>query len=119
MNNLSWMIYLADALGSLGKLLVVAGAISALVGGIAWVVSHDLSDGSEVRPRFTKLVLFGFGACALSAILPSKGTIYAIAASEYGEEVLKSETASKAVKALDAWLERQIDAPTTPGGDTK
>lgn len=40
--------------------------------------------------------------------VPQKNTVYAIAASEVGEEVLKSETADKAMTALNAWLDRQI-----------
>ena len=44
----------------------------------------------------------------LGAALPSKETVYAIAASEMGEELLKTPTAAKATKALDAWLDKQI-----------
>ena len=56
----------------------------------------------------------GVSAIALvvvSLAVPSKDTVYAIAASEVGEEIVKSETAGKAVKALNAWLDKQI-APT-------
>lgn len=44
----------------------------------------------------------------LLVFIPSSKTIYAIAASEMGEEVLASPTADKAHKALDAWLDDQI-----------
>lgn len=45
--------------------------------------------------------------------MPSKDTVYAIAASEMGESVLKSETGSLATQALNAWLKKQI-TPTAP-----
>lgn len=48
----------------------------------------------------------------LGAALPSKETVYAIAASEMGEELLKTPTAAKATKALDAWLDKQIAEQT-------
>lgn len=43
---------------------------------------------------------------------PSKNTMYAIAASEIGEDVIKSQTASKAFRAFDAWLDKQLAKAT-------
>jgi hypothetical protein len=45
---------------------------------------------------------------AINVVVPSATTFYAIAASEVGETILKSETAGKAVQALNSWLDRQI-----------
>jgi hypothetical protein len=49
----------------------------------------------------------------LAIIVPSKNTVYAIAASEMGERVFKSEqvqgVASDATKALQIWIRKQID----------
>ena len=44
----------------------------------------------------------------LTAAIPGKDTMYAIAASEMGEKILKTETAGKVQQALSAWLDAQI-----------
>lgn len=41
------------------------------------------------------------------AVLPSRDTMYAIAASQVGEQALKTPLAEKAEKALEAWLNKQ------------
>lgn len=50
----------------------------------------------------------------LGAATPKKETMYAIAASEMGEELLKTPTAAKATKALESWLDKQITEQTKP-----
>ena len=113
MNQLSWMIYLADVAGNFVLVLSALGLIGTLGGGIIWAMSCDpyLSmDGA--RPKARKACVGGVAVLFFVAIVPSKSTIYAIAASELGEDVLKSETGSKALKALDAWLDRQIEGET-------
>jgi hypothetical protein len=47
----------------------------------------------------------------LAALCPSTETVYAIAASQMGEQALKTPLASKAGKALEAWLDKQIAPP--------
>ncbi|WOF44326.1 hypothetical protein KNJ79_05185 [Sphingopyxis indica] len=42
-------------------------------------------------------------------LVPSKETFYAIAASEMGEQALKSPIMTKAGKALEQWLDKQLD----------
>lgn len=44
----------------------------------------------------------------LAVVLPSRETIYAIAASQMDEQALKSDIGAKTFRALDAWLDRQI-----------
>jgi hypothetical protein len=128
MNSLSWMIYLADLTGALSGLfafVAIAAFIASAGAAVTWLTTgetvsvysyedrvikqaaHDVyraKVASLIRP--SGYVFAGFAAMA--AILPSSGTIYAIAASELGETALNSETGGKAIKALDAWLDRQI-----------
>lgn len=52
-------------------------------------------------------IIFWIGAVAL----PTRDTVLAIAASEMGERALQTPTAGKAFKALDSWLDKQIDPP--------
>ena len=128
MNNLSWLIYAADVAGSISGVLSMTsfGAVVAGVGtGIGYLVmgespsvyswddkqakiaTHNATRASLKKvPKRAAMVFF---AAALTAsVIPGKDTIYAIAASEVGENVLNSQTGDKAVKALNAWLDKKI-----------
>jgi len=139
MNSLSWLLYAADVSSGVDATLsAIAGlsAVGSIASGIACCIFRFSSPGfwswqdSDERERIRKQ--WGAGAsfsakslkvsCAIliasmavSAVIPARGTIYAIAASEMGEKVLMTQTGDKAVKALDAWLDRQI-AGDRPSG---
>ena len=66
-----------------------------------------LLDGDPPLPHRKKLIGVGMAMLLVAAMLPSKSTIYAIIASEYGDKMLHTQTAGKAEKALDAWLDKQ------------
>lgn len=115
MNGLSWLIYLADVAGSVGFAFTVATVIGIVVVAIC-LIAVPISEGEAIadenRPKWLS-VLKTFSAIAivgffLGGITPSKETVYAIAASEMGEQVVTSPTGQKAIKALEAWLDRQI-----------
>lgn len=57
------------------------------------------------------MIIVALVSWVLAAATPNKETVYAIAASEMGEELLKTPTAAKATKALEAWLDKQIAEP--------
>lgn len=112
MNDFSWLIYAAGISENLSAVFIL-GAIAAMAWALFDAMLNDLETNKFKVPR---LAIPTAVSCALiSSILPSSNTIYAIAASEMGEEVLQSATATKAMKALDAWLDRQI-APDAPAG---
>lgn len=132
MNTLSWLLYLADVAGTAKAVGGGVIFVSAAVSGAAYLTrsfnrdvlkiysdclttewgkrEHDkaisIIDGASrvFRPAMIAAAI----ASLVVVFVPSANTIYAIAASEMGEEVLKSETASKATKALNAWLDQQI-----------
>lgn len=119
MNELSWLIYAADVAGSV-KAVAVAGSVaigigcglSAFVGlmicSSSWSDEDEKKTGRSFRDAWKKWAL-GFSALvAIASLTPSQNTIYAIAASEMGERVITSETGGKAVKALNAWLDKQV-----------
>lgn len=128
MNDLSWLIYAADVAGSVSGVLSVTafGSVVAGIGsGIGYLVmgesphvwSWDDAEAKVASHNATRTVLkkilkrapIVFFAAALTAsVIPGKDTIYAIAASEVGENVLNSQTGDKAVKALNAWLDKKI-----------
>ena len=98
MNNLSWMIYAADVAGSVGYVSGTAITVGIVTGAIAMVVAGCTM---ESEPQIAKACLryahkvvlpCTIGAAIALVVIPSETTIYAIAASETGEEVLNSET---------------------------
>ena len=129
MNSLSWMIYLADVCEStrfLAGLVSIVGAGAVAVAAIHWKWRIDFDGVEEERAAkktflsTAKFIVLPFSVAALLLVAtPSKDTVYAIAASEMGEQVLKTPEANKARQALNAWLDKQIgDAKTvaTPAG---
>ena len=118
MNELSWLIYAADVAGDANSICgfvffggIIAVCLYALAKGFARVVSIGFDDPpitpsiAEVGKRLWLPVVI---AGIVGLLAPSSNTLYAIAASEMGERVIESETAGKAVAALNAWLDRQI-----------
>ncbi len=116
MNNLSWLLYLADVLHNVGFFFAFIAAIGSIGGVIVFVISFD-PDGKVLIPyrhSFVGFLLLG----AVSMLFPSKDTMYAIAASEMGEEVLNSRVGTKAQRALESWLDAQIkDEPKKAADD--
>lgn len=118
MNSLSWFIYLADVAASMQGLLTGITIISSILYPAAWVIYGLVSEMESDRQReayavsrrkVTRLAVTAFLIAApLNVILPSKNTMYAIAASEIGERVSKTEIANDAVKAVHAWIKKQI-----------
>lgn len=110
MNSLSWMIYLADVADAANGALIALCVIGVGAGGITLVVLID--EGKEDVATIKRIAFKAVAAIAatitLIVAIPDDETVYAIAASEMGESALNTETGGKAVKALNAWLDRQI-----------
>jgi hypothetical protein len=103
MNELSWILYFADFLDSL-KAAAICGLF--LFPGFAFCELIAKTGDLEIRPG--KLWILPIFSIFIAILTPSQNTIYAIAASEMGEKFLESQIATKAEKALDAWLDKQI-----------
>lgn len=119
MNRLSWALYWADTLPSLSSFLMLAGCAAVavfLVRALLSTTDPEKTHRPDEFPLFEKraewrsksVFFLGLVALILANLIPGKETFYAIAASELGEEVLKSPTGDKAIRALDAWLDKQI-----------
>jgi hypothetical protein len=116
MNSLSWMIYWAGVLDSLAFLMsgVIALSVFSFFPLVMGWMHYDGDSGDDKAARakikkfFRRIVVVFISVCVAGVFLPSGNTIYAIAASEYGEEALKMPEASKARQALNAWLDAQI-----------
>lgn len=118
MNALSQILYYGNVANNAGPAFVIFGSIFFIVFIIAASLSmfYDGGDSSDDNNRVRRNArpyawLFGilFPILIVSAAFcPSKDTVYAIAASQLGEHVIKTPLASKAEQALEAWLNRQI-----------
>lgn len=117
MNNLSWFLYLADVFSGIGWILGTIFVLACIIT-VLTLLSVVLSDGQvldkDIRPKWLKVLWSAITAAVLSGLIgaavPSRDTMYAIAASEMGEDILRSETGTKATQALNAWLDRQINS---------
>lgn len=101
MNNLSWLIYFSDIIGSVITWMAVFGVIGC-IGCIAafiwWLViglnpkDKDIQDSATFQKTFRRLFIWLF-VCGvvLSTLLPSRQAIILMAGSQLGERLMKSE----------------------------
>ncbi len=118
MNSLSWLIYFAGVSGNLQAVLMVIAVILAGFTGLRCLVTAIHNDDYPkdtpwTYPRLGPALTVAAGFAILAAIVPSQGTVYAIAASEVGEKVVTSERVQgmtdDAARALHQWIKRQIE----------
>lgn len=114
MNTVSFIIYLTYVIPTLGTIFGVATVVlgfTTLIGIIAYFCAqHDASSyrASEDDKRFPTTVLsmlklagFSFAtSLILAVVLPNQQTMYMIAASELGEEVIVSPEAKELYQDL-------------------
>lgn len=139
MNQLSWLLYLGNVAGNMGEFLIFAGilAVIAAVGlftyhwasfdalntSIKAVMWRDEDKAVQIETLLKQykrmslsplfVLLFGF-ICWFGAVLcPSSDTVYAIAASQVGENAMKTPIGLKAGQAIESWLDKQIASNKT------
>lgn len=115
MNSVSWLLYVIDVVGGIKVLAAVNAGFFSLVLGIGGI-SIAASEGETwdwFSRNFRWLVGAPIFAWLIFIAVPYQNTLYAIAASEVGERVIKNEKvqdiASDATKALHQWIKRQIE----------
>lgn len=115
MNSLSWLIYLAQVLTSLGYLFVgmsIILLIAAAIGVLAACTAYDEDDIKMGRKVARVCVLLCVLCAVVGNVLPNKETLYAIAASQLGERIVQSgevkELSNDAYAALRVWLKKQV-----------
>lgn len=143
MNQLSLLFYWGNISGHISNAFVGIGfvifVIALILGGLklytqAEVLSdikdvsryHRLNDDNieQLKTLVTNLRKLGLAlpVCLLflafllwtaACFAPSQDTVYAIAASELGDRALHSQVVGTAEKALESWLNRQIN-PDVP-----
>ena len=116
MNDLSIALYWADALGSL-DVLATCGFIILTIACVFCSFGATLIDFDDQRVEVIKITRGFLLALPILAILivatPSRETVYAIAASEMTEQALKTPVATKAMKAVEKWIDKQLAGEAT------
>lgn len=140
MNQLSWLLYIANVAGTLSTITMLTSILTtalSLFVFFVWVSCKDygMEEYQARRSSYDKPTLYirtpedlkagrdflkttkriwktslsvAIVSLGLFILTPRAETVYAIAASEMGEQILKTPTASKAIKALESWLDKQI-----------
>jgi hypothetical protein len=111
MNQLSWMLYLAGVSGNLQGtfiFLCIVSGVGLAVNAMFYFCTLDSyqQDEHAITVRVLKWLLPTWVAfCLLAALIPSERTFYFIAASEMGEQAIKTQTGQKAVAAVNRYLD--------------
>lgn len=114
MNELSWLIYFADVAPSFSSALAWTGSLLCLTFFALHLFSYDETafkkeeDQLSFRRSTRIWPMFGLMWFMSFAVPSNSNTYYAIAASETGEQALKSPIAQKTFKALENWLDKQL-----------
>ncbi len=115
MNNLSWLIYLAELVGNVS---VATALLAGFSGAAAMIIGMPMSEQHTGNADWKRLsnwrvayISIALTLGTISVILPSRMTVMLIAASEYGEKLSETETADKAVNAINKWIDDYLDPP--------
>jgi hypothetical protein len=106
MNSLSWLIYLSEVTGSISGVFAGLSAFGFVVVIFGFILHMVIKE--QIWPDGKYWVLIPIAAMFISAVIPSKKTVMMIAASEYGEKIIKSkaveELADPAMDLLKTWI---------------
>lgn len=105
MNNLSWLIYAADVLPALGRWFGITAVILASVSGFSLIAVTIEDVWEDHKAWFFKVWISLSFLIIFSALCPSKETIYLIAASEIGENVIETPEFVKIRTMINTWLD--------------
>ena len=109
MNNLSWFLYAADFLQSVSILLTFICILSVISMCVFTGMSLSARSNEEEFPYKLNYLWIPILMLALiTAAIPSKNTMYAIAASEMGEKAYSSKLGQKSMAAIEKWIDSQL-----------
>ena len=107
MNSLSWFLYFADVVHSVAAVLGITSLFISF--GILAVAAARAEDGECTFFHTARWLWVPFLGLLLACLIPSKNTLYAIAASQMGEKVVESAIGQKALKAVEVWIDGQLE----------
>lgn len=106
MSGIIWLLYAADVASSVSTALTLI-SVFGFIGCGCYIIGCAATLERFKRPPYWFMGML-LGCAAVASLIPGKATIYAIAAAQAGEKALATDTGDKAVRALNAWLDRQI-----------
>lgn len=107
MNSLSLFLYFADVIPSVGVLLGFVGVFITAACALICIL-YGMDDQTIPIKSITIALSCAFILFLITALTPSKNTLYAIAASELGQKAVESELGGKALKAIEHWINDQV-----------
>lgn len=108
MNTLSIFLWAADVLPGISNNLQALGAMLGIVMAFGTFVSV-INEQFHYLKFTIPILCFAVLISVAAALVPKKETIYAIAVSELGEEVYKSEEGQKVVRLLNGYLDKKLE----------
>lgn len=107
MNNISWLLYIADLCSNF-KLAAVFIMIFGTVGGI-----FCLGMGSDLGLRRAKIwgkiiLIFVFVIIVIDIITPTQRTVYLIVGIKSTQQIMQTDTAQKALKVINKKLDKYL-----------
>lgn len=112
MNTLSWMLYSIDVINNLSialNIFVVCFFVILTFYFTNHAINADIYENHKFPFKHLWVFVIPILLSVVLILLPPKSTMYAIAASEVGEEALKSEIGQKAQQAISNWIDSQLD----------
>jgi hypothetical protein len=100
MNSVSWFIYIANVTENIGVALVGLGIFSLLACCACWFafsVADDKGTAEMLKRSGARFPILGAILLAIACFVPSKATMYGIAASQIGETVANSPDAREMI----------------------
>jgi len=124
MNTLSWLIYLGGASSSLGFLSVLFAFVLfsfIIIYVLIFFANQEdkiVLESIKIFPVKTMFIL-ALLASISSCLLPSKETVYMIAASEIGQKVIESKNINGIVDSSLELVKQRINEELTKKPDSK
>jgi len=115
MNNLSWLIYLADVAGCVGGFIAfisVMCGIASVVSLVIYIVPAEETVASTARIWMRRAIPGLIVSGLIAGLIPNRQTVLMIAASEIGERAMTSTQVAGVVdpslELLKTWLINEI-----------
>jgi len=105
MNNLSWLIYVAEVLPGVAGAVMFASMVSICV--FVYLFAYMWTEGLSTVTIAVLIVVF-LVITLVCSLVPSKGTIYLIAGSEAGEYVVSTEAGQEIVNDVREIISYQL-----------
>lgn len=111
MNTLSWLLYLSSVVGSLkvvSAIIIVVGILGFFI--VLMLIGDAFDDNQlkQLQSIIKKIVAGVIISAIICVFIPPRSTMYAIIASEMGEQALETPLAQKTLKLIEQYLDSNL-----------